>query len=147
MVTGKALDGSLINGGQQLTRMEALRLYTAENGWFLKEEASLGTIEAGKLADLVVLSDDYFDPKRVPDDAIGRIKSALTVVDGKVVHDTMPGPAASDEDTSGGGRNGEALVASLHLKRRTSIIDLEPSQIKRPGSPTPVSRLPLAALE
>jgi predicted amidohydrolase YtcJ len=93
MVTGKALDGSLINGGQQLTRMEALRLYTAENGWFLKEEASLGTIEAGKLADLVVLSDDYFDPKRVPDDAIGRIKSALTVVDGKVVHDTMPGPA------------------------------------------------------
>jgi predicted amidohydrolase YtcJ len=93
MVTGKALDGSLINGGQQLTRMEALRLYTAENGWFLREEASLGTIEAGKLADLVVLSDDYFDPKRVPDDAIGRIKSALTVVDGKVVHDTMPGPA------------------------------------------------------
>jgi predicted amidohydrolase YtcJ len=89
MVTGKALDGSLINAGQQLTRMEALRLYTAENGWFLKEEATLGTIEAGKLADLVVLSDDYFDPKRVPDDAIRKIKSALTIVDGKVVHDAM----------------------------------------------------------
>jgi predicted amidohydrolase YtcJ len=93
MVTGKALDGSLINAGQQLTRMEALRLYTAENGWFLKEETRLGTIEAGKLADLVVLSDDYFDPKRVPDDAIRKIKSALTVVDGKVVHDAMTGPA------------------------------------------------------
>jgi predicted amidohydrolase YtcJ len=89
MVTGKALDGSLINAGQQLTRMEALRLYTAENGWFLKEEATLGTIEAGKLADLVVLSDDYFDPMRVPDDAIRKIKSVLTVVDGKVVHNTM----------------------------------------------------------
>jgi predicted amidohydrolase YtcJ len=89
MVTGKALDGSLINAGQQLTRMEALRLYTAENGWFLKEEATLGTIEAGKLADLVVLSDDYFDPARVPDDAIRRIRSVLTVVDGKVVHDTL----------------------------------------------------------
>ena len=36
MVTGKASDGSLINAGQQLTRMEALRLYTAENGWFLQ---------------------------------------------------------------------------------------------------------------
>src|SRR5262245_1948398 len=94
MVTGKALDGSLINAGQQLTRMEALRLYTAENGWFLKEEATLGTIETGKLADLVVLSDDYFDPKRVPDDAIRKIKSVLTVVDGKVVHDAMTGPAA-----------------------------------------------------
>jgi predicted amidohydrolase YtcJ len=93
MVTGKALDGSLINAGQQLTRMEALRLYTAENGWFLKEEATLGTIEAGKLADLVVLSDDYFDPMRVPDDAIRKIKSVLTVVDGKVVHDTLTGTA------------------------------------------------------
>jgi predicted amidohydrolase YtcJ len=93
MVTGKALDGSLINAGQQLTRMEALRLYTAENGWVLKEEATLGTIEAGKLADLVVLSDDYFDPKRVPDDAIRKITSALTVVDGKVVHDTISGVA------------------------------------------------------
>jgi predicted amidohydrolase YtcJ len=89
MVTGKALDGTVINAGQQLTRMEALRLYTAENGWFLKEEATLGTIEAGKLADLVVLSDDYFDAVRVPDDAIRRVRSVLTVVDGKVVHNTM----------------------------------------------------------
>jgi hypothetical protein len=89
MVTGRSSDGTLINAGQQLTRMEALRLYTSENGWFLKEEATLGTIEPGKLADLVVLSDDYFDPKRVPDDAIRKLKSVLTVVDGKVVHDTM----------------------------------------------------------
>ena len=62
---------------------------TAENGWFLREEATLGTIEPGKLADLVVLSDDYFDPMRVPDDAIRKITSVLTVVDGKVVHDAM----------------------------------------------------------
>jgi len=89
MVTGRASDGTLINDGQQLTRMEALRLYTAENGWFLKEEATLGTIEPGKLADLVVLSDDYFDPKRVPDDAIRKLKSVLTVVDGRIVHNTM----------------------------------------------------------
>lgn len=89
MVTGKSSDGSLINAGQQLTRMEALRLYTAENGWFLKEEATLGTIEPGKLADLVVLGDDYFDPKRVPDEAITKLRSVLTVVDGKVVHNTM----------------------------------------------------------
>lgn len=89
MVTGRALDGSLINDGQQLSRREALRLYTAENGWFLKEEATLGSIEPGKLADLVVLSDDYFDPARVPDEAIGRIRSVLTVVDGRVVHDAL----------------------------------------------------------
>ena len=40
--------------------------------------------------DLVVLSDDYFDPTKVPDEAIKRLKSVLTVVDGKVVHDQTP---------------------------------------------------------
>ena len=65
--------------------MEALRLYTAENGWFLHEENMLGTIEPGKLGDIVVLSDDYFDPAEVPDEAIKKLKSVLTVVDGKVL--------------------------------------------------------------
>ncbi len=89
MVTGKSSDGTLINAGQLLTRLEALRLYTAENGWFLREEDKLGSIETGKLADMVVLSDDYFDTARVPDEAIKRLRSVLTVVDGKVVHNTM----------------------------------------------------------
>ena len=89
MVTGKSSDGTLINAGQQLTRLEALRLYTADNGWFLKEEATLGSIEPGKLADVVVLSDDYFDPARVPDDAIKKLRAVLTVVDGKIVHNAM----------------------------------------------------------
>jgi predicted amidohydrolase YtcJ len=34
----------------------------------------------------VVLSDDYFDPKRVPDDAIRRVRSVATIVDGRVVY-------------------------------------------------------------
>ncbi|HWN86278.1 MAG TPA: amidohydrolase family protein [Vicinamibacterales bacterium] len=90
MVTGRSSDGVLINAGQQLTRLEALRLYTAENGWFLREENQLGTIEPGKLADLVVLTNDYFDPKLVPDDMIRSLHSVLTVVDGKVVHNELP---------------------------------------------------------
>jgi predicted amidohydrolase YtcJ len=66
--------------------MEAIQLYTANNGWFLHEEDKLGTIEPGKLGDLVALTGDYFDPKRVPDEEIKRLKAALTVVDGKVVY-------------------------------------------------------------
>jgi predicted amidohydrolase YtcJ len=89
MVTGKNSSGVLINAGQQLTRTEALRLYTAENGWFLKEEDKLGTIQPGKLGDIVVLSDDYFDPAKVPDEAIKRVRSVLTIVDGRVVHDNL----------------------------------------------------------
>ena len=89
MVTGKNSAGELINDKQQLTRQEAIRLYTANNGWFLHEEEKLGTIEPGKLGDLVVLSEDYFDSKKVPDEEIKHLKSVLTVVDGKIVYDAM----------------------------------------------------------
>jgi len=89
MVTGKNSSGVLINDKQQITRAEALRLYTADNGWFLREENQLGSIEVGKLGDLVALSDDYFDPAKVPDEAIKKLKSVLTVVDGKVVYDDL----------------------------------------------------------
>ena len=87
MVTGKNAAGTFINEGQLLTRMEALRLYTSENGWFIREEDALGTIEPGKLGDVVVLTGDYFDAGKVPDEAIKRLKSAITIVGGRVVHD------------------------------------------------------------
>lgn len=89
MVTGKNSAGEFINPGQTLTRMEALRLYTANNGWFLREEDRLGSIEPGKLADIVVLNDDFLDPAKVPDEAIKRVKSALTVVGGHVVYSAL----------------------------------------------------------
>jgi len=85
MVTGKNSSGQIINAGQTLTRDEALRLYTAANGWFVKEEDKLGSIEEGKLADLVVPSDDYFS---VTDEGLKKLGSILTIVGGKVVHDT-----------------------------------------------------------
>ena len=49
--------GELINAGQQITRQEVLRLYTRDNGWFLREEEdSSARIEVGRLGDLVVLN-------------------------------------------------------------------------------------------
>ena len=83
--TGRNARGQLINDGQQISRQEVLRLYTADNGWFLRMEDRLGSIEAGRLADLVVLDRDYFT---VPDDELKQIRSLLTVVGGAVVHDT-----------------------------------------------------------
>lgn len=87
MVTGKNSSGVAINADQTIDRMKALRLYTADNGWFLHEENKLGSIEVGKLADVAVLSADYFDPSKVSDEGIKKLKSVLTVVDGRVVHD------------------------------------------------------------
>lgn len=89
MVTGKTAAGTLVNAGQQITRSEALRLYTAQNGWFFHEEDKMGSIEPGKFGDLVVLSADYLDPNKVPDEAIRSMKSVLTVVGGRVVYDGM----------------------------------------------------------
>ncbi|MBV8593599.1 MAG: amidohydrolase family protein, partial [Caulobacteraceae bacterium] len=73
-------------------RRKALELYTRDNGWFLKEEDKLGSIEPGKLADLVVLSADYFDPKAVPDSDIRKLHSVLTMVGGKVIWREGTGP-------------------------------------------------------
>jgi predicted amidohydrolase YtcJ len=89
MVTGKNAAGVLINPGQTLTRTEALRLYTANNGWFFREEDKLGSIEPGKLGDVVVLSEDFLDPLKVPDEAIKHVQSVLSVVDGQVVYNKL----------------------------------------------------------
>ncbi len=86
MVTGKNAAGVLINDGQQVSRAEALRMYTSANGWFLKEESKIGSIESGKLGDIVVLNDDYFNPTAVPDDKIKAIKPAMTILGGNVVY-------------------------------------------------------------
>lgn len=85
-VTGRNARGELINEGQTIPREEALRLYTAANGWFLKEEDVLGTIEAGKYADLAVLDRDYFDAAATPDEDILDIRALLTIVGGRIVH-------------------------------------------------------------
>ena len=77
--------GDFVPGDQQITREEALRLFTRGNSWFLRMEDKVGTIEPGKLADLVVLNKDYF---KVPDVEIKQIRSVMTVVNGRIVHDT-----------------------------------------------------------
>jgi len=89
MVTGRDCTGALVNSGEQVTRQQALRMYTADNGWFFHEENELGSIEAGKLGDLIVLSDDYFDPQKVSDEAIKQLKSVLTVVGGRIVYNDL----------------------------------------------------------
>lgn len=84
-VTGLNSFGQQVNPGQQLTREEALRIFTKNNAWFLRMEDKIGSIEPGKLADLVVLDRDYF---RVPDAEIKNVRSLLTIVGGKPVYDS-----------------------------------------------------------
>jgi len=83
--TGVNSFGDQVNPAQHLTRAEALRLFTRNNSWFLRMEETIGSIGAGKLADLAVLDRDYFS---VSDADIKKIRSVLTIVNGNIVHTT-----------------------------------------------------------
>jgi predicted amidohydrolase YtcJ len=82
-----AARSEVINDGQQITREELTALHTRANGWFLgkDDEDRLGTIERGRLGDVVVLDRDYFS---VPEDELRRVRPVLTVLGGRIVHDT-----------------------------------------------------------
>jgi len=84
LVTGKTVGGTVLYPeANRLDRVEALRRYTVGSAWFSAEEGEKGSIETGKVADLVVLSADYFN---VPEEEIKGISSLFTIVDGRVVY-------------------------------------------------------------
>ncbi len=84
LITGKTVgDFQLAETTNQLSREEALHLYTKGSAWISNEETVKGTLEDGMFADFTILSDDYFT---VPAAKINDIKSVLTVVDGNVVY-------------------------------------------------------------
>jgi hypothetical protein len=68
---------------QRISAEQAIRLYTLDAAYASFEENIKGSIETGKLADLVVLSDD---PLRVPTNKIGEIEVEMTIVDGEIVY-------------------------------------------------------------
>ncbi len=88
LVSGRTLGGlQLYPEANRLSRMEALRLFTVGSSWFSAELGKKGAIVVGQLADLTVLSEDYFS---VPEERIQRLESVLTILGGAVVHGTGP---------------------------------------------------------
>ena len=84
LITGKTVGGTtLYTDANRLERMEALRLWTASSAWFSSEQGRKGALAPGQLADLAVLSADYFS---IPDEDIKRLESVLTLVGGRAVH-------------------------------------------------------------
>lgn len=85
MVTRKTTKGTVFNPEEAISREDALKMYTINNAMASFEEDVKGSIEAGKFADLVVLSEDILT---CHPDSIRKIKPLLTIVDGKVVFDS-----------------------------------------------------------
>jgi predicted amidohydrolase YtcJ len=81
-VTRKNRQGQVIGAQEKITRAEALRTSTINNAYVTFEEAVKGSIEAGKLADFVVLSADFLT---VPEEQILQLRPMATYVGGKKV--------------------------------------------------------------
>lgn len=84
LVSGKTVGGMpLYLDKDCLSRDTALELWTAGSAWFSGETDKKGRIKVGQLADLSVLSSDFFT---VPEEEIKGIESVMTLVDGEVVY-------------------------------------------------------------
>ena len=81
-VTRKTKDGMLLGPEEKISRAEALRLFTVNSAYTTFEEKVKGSIEAGKLADFVILSQDLMT---VPDDKILATRALATYVGGRKV--------------------------------------------------------------
>jgi hypothetical protein len=82
-VTGKMVGGTVVNRNP-VSREDALIAHTRGSAYQILQENNLGSIQAGKLADLVVTDRDYLT---VPADQIKEIRSVMTIVGGRVVFD------------------------------------------------------------
>lgn len=76
--------GETLNQDERLGLLQAIRVYTYNGAYCAFEEDEKGSLEAGKLADLVVLSDDIF---ALPPAQIRELKVDMTYVDGRLVYD------------------------------------------------------------
>jgi predicted amidohydrolase YtcJ len=84
--TRRTLDGKNPNGWipeQRISVAEAVHAYTMGSAFAEHQETVKGSIEPGKLADLVVLSDDIFT---IPPEAIEKTTVDMTIFDGKVIY-------------------------------------------------------------
>ncbi len=82
-ITRKTMQGEVIHPEERLTRQEALKMYTAWAAYLQHSEKDRGSIEVGKLGDVVVLDRDYLT---CPEDDIRKIEPVMTIVSGRVVY-------------------------------------------------------------
>jgi predicted amidohydrolase YtcJ len=82
-VTRDTISGGVLGADQAITRREALQVETINNAYLTFEEGLKGSIEPGKLADLVVLPLDILT---CPPKDIERMQVEMTMVGGKIVY-------------------------------------------------------------
>jgi len=84
-ITRKMHNGEVLYPEERITRDEALRMYTRGPAYMQFNEKDRGSIEAGKLGDMVVIDRDYLT---CPEDEIRQIRPVMTILNGKVVYES-----------------------------------------------------------
>jgi predicted amidohydrolase YtcJ len=83
MVTRQTDRGAMLMPEERISRKAALKQYTINGAYAIFAENLKGSIEASKLADLVVISKDHLT---CPAEEIKEIRTQLTMVGGKIVY-------------------------------------------------------------
>ncbi|MGH9722699.1 MAG: amidohydrolase [Bryobacteraceae bacterium] len=86
-VARKMSTGAVLHSEEKITRQEALKMHTAWAAHMQSADRERGSIETGKLADMVVVDRDFL---AVPEDAIKDIGVVMTLVAGKVAYRAGP---------------------------------------------------------
>jgi len=82
-VTRKTSSGQVVGPEEAIGVMDAIRVYTWNGAYLGKDEDRLGSIEPGKLADLIVIDRDILT---IPAEEIKEVKVLTTIVDGNIVY-------------------------------------------------------------
>ena len=83
MVTRKTSSGEVLYGPEGVTPIEAIQAYSIDGAYAAWEEDLKGSVEVGKLADLVVVN---WDPLEIPHDDLNKVQTLMTIVNGVVVY-------------------------------------------------------------
>ena len=125
-VNRRTPSGLVIGPDERVTPYQALKAVTAHAAWQIKEERSKGSLEVGKLADLVILERNPLtvDPATIKDIAV-----LETIKEGRTIFRRDPGPAAAQRKSLGGSlpclhEHGHGEVAALTPKARRTLAEL-----------------------
>ncbi|MSO21165.1 MAG: hypothetical protein EXQ56_12040, partial [Acidobacteria bacterium] len=113
-ITRKDRNGKVWGAHERLTREEALIVSTRNGALYTLKGDTLGSLEPGKLADIVVLDKDYMT---IPEDDISELKALLTMVDGKPVFSSPEFAREYDLKTPG---MVVSTLADLRLRRKSA---------------------------
>ena len=94
-VTRKAPGGGekALNPHEAIDLASAIRAVTLDSAYLMNQEKSVGSIEKGKRADMIVIDKNLFD---IPATEISSSKVQLTIFDGKVVYDVATDPTGEE---------------------------------------------------